>query len=487
MIYDTLVRNIREERVYLLGLDIGQTKIKAAVFTFKGEECTTASANASCIQNGDFSEKDMEELWVTVSGLIKEVTVEIDPRQIRAVGTSGHGNGIYPLDKEGRPFIKAVLSTDLRAGSIVEEWNRDGKAGSAFRYTIQSIWAGQPLPILEWFKRNNPAVYQEIGTILFCKDFINCMLCGNLTTDYSDISAAGVFDNVSGHYEGKLFGIFGLENRFPAVIKSTAVAGKIQEKAAAKTGLCEGTIVAGGGFDAAASAIGAGAWEDYSVTAGTWSINAAYTDQCVINGDILQCILSGDGERWFAVESSPTSAVNLEWFVNSIKPLNYKQCDEIAAAYNHKDVEGIYLPYINPMPRYPHIKGGFFGSFKDDNEKLRALYEGIAFGHRFHLENLKKAGIIRNKVRLSGGLSASSIWCQILADVLELPVETARIRNEGCFGAALCAGVAASVYPSLKEAVRMVHVGAVYRPQDSYEHKYRLFKEKIEESYAGNT
>jgi glycerol kinase len=71
-------------------------------------------------------------------------------------------------------------------------------------------------------------------------------------------------------------------------------------------------------------------------------------------------------------------------------------------------------------------------------------------------------------------------------DVLELPVETAEVRNEGCFGAALCAGVAASVYPSLKEAIHKVRAGAVYTPQCSYEHKYRLFKKKIEESYAGN-
>jgi L-xylulokinase len=473
--------------MYLLGLDIGQTKIKAAAFSPEGKECAAVSADSSCIQNGDFSEKNMGELWTVVSGLFKKVTDGIDPREIKAVGASGHGNGMYPLDKEGRPFIDAVLSTDLRAGSIVEEWNRDGKAAAAFRYTAQHIWAGQPLPVLEWFKRNKPAVYQNIGLVLFCKDFINYMLCGNCTTDYSDVSTAGVFDNVSGHYEDKLFDIFGLENCFPPVIKSTSIAGRIKEKAAGETGLLEGTIVAGGSFDAAASALGGGAWEDYSVTAGTWSINAAYTDQCITNGDILQCILSGDGERWFAVEASPTSAVNLEWFVNSVKPLSYKQCDEIAAAYRHEDVEGIYLPYINPMPRYPHIKGGFFGSFKDDNEKLRALYEGIAFGHRFHLENLKKAGINRNKARLSGGLSASSVWCQILADVLELPVETGEIKNEGCFGAALCAGVAASVYPSLKKAVEAVRVGAVYRPRSSYERKYRFFKNKVEEINARNT
>jgi L-xylulokinase len=474
------------KRLYLLGLDIGQTKIKAAVFSPEGKECAAVSADTSCIQNGDFAEKDMEELWAAVSGLIKKVTEKLDPREIGAVGTSGHGNGIYPLNKEGRPFINAVLSTDLRAGSIVEKWNKDGKAAAAARYTVQHPWAGQPLPILEWFKHTRPAVYREIGSVLFCKDFINYMLSGNLSTDYSDISAAGAFDNVSGRYENRLFEIFGLENRFPAALKSTAIAGKVQAKAAGETGLGEGTIVAGGSFDAAASALGAGAWEDYSVTAGTWSINAAYTDTCIVDKNILQCILSGDGERWFAVESSPTSAVNLEWFVNSVKPLSYKQCDEIAAAYHPGEVEGIYLPYINPMPRYPHIKGGFFGSFKDDHERLRALYEGIAFGHRFHLENLKNAGIIRNKVKLSGGLSASSIWRQILADVLELPVETAEVKNEGCFGAALCAGVAASVYPSLKEAVHKVRVDAVYKPQCSYEHKYRLFKKKIEESYAGN-
>jgi L-xylulokinase len=472
--------------VYLLGLDVGQTKIKAAVFTPQGEECAVVSAASSCIRKDGFSEKDMGELWDTVSRLLQKAAEKVDSRQIAAIGVSGHGNGLYPLDKEGRTFMNAVLSTDLRAGDIVEEWNRNGKAAAASRYTLQHLWAGQPLPILEWFKRKEPGTYQNIETLLFCKDFINYMLCGNCVTDYSDVSAASVFNNTARRYEDDLFAIFGVKHYFPSVVKSTDIAGRVTEKAAKETGLREGTIVAGGSFDAAASALGSGAWEAYSVTAGTWSINAAFTDQYVADGNILQCGLSGDGERWFAVESSPTSAVNLEWFVNSIKHLSYKQCDEIAAVYRPGDVQGIYLPYIYPMPRYPKIRSGFWGGFRNDNEKLRALYEGVAFGHRFHLENLKKAGINRSKIRLSGGLSSSSVWCQILADVSQLPVETGGVKNEGCFGAALCAGVAASLFPSLKEKIYSVPGGEVYTPCHSYEEKYESFKKKVEELNAGN-
>jgi L-xylulokinase len=291
----------------------------------------------------------------------------------------------------------------------------------------------------------------------------------------------------------ELFEICGLPNLFPQVIKSTAPAGWVSAAAAAKTGLCEGTVVAGGSFDAAASAVGAGAWKQaplgtgsdgyYSVTAGTWSINAAFIDHCVVDGNILQCNLSGDGEQWFAVESSPTSAVNLDWFIKQIGPLSYRECDAIAEQYGAADCEGIYLPYVYPMPRYPDLKGGFYGTFKDNNEKLRVLYEGIAFGHRFHLENLQKAGIYRDKVRLSGGLAAGSVWCQILADVLALPVETSGIKNPGAFGAALCAGVAASVYPSLEAGNRDKSTVKSYLPRDSaaqsYEDKYKRFREIV--------
>jgi L-xylulokinase len=441
------------------------------------------------MQDGSLSEKDMNDLWDSCAALLHEVSAEIDPATIIGIGVSGHGNGMYPLDKEGRPFTNAVLSTDTRAQDIVDEWNHTGVSAKAVRYTVQHLWAGQPLPVLEWFRRNRPEIFENIGTVLFCKDYINNRLTGNLTTDYSDISAAGAFDNVHRCFAPELFEICGLPNLFPQVIKATAPAGRVNAAAAAKTGLCEGTLVAGGSFDAAASAVGVGAWKQasmgtgsdgyYSVTAGTWSINAAFIDHCITDGNILQCNLSGDGEQWFAVESSPTSAVNLDWFIRQIGSMSYRECDEIAAHYGAADCEGIYLPYVYPMPRYPDIKGGFYGTFKDTNEKLRVLYEGIAFGHRFHLEKLQSSGIYRNKVRLSGGLSASAIWRRILADVLALPVEICGIKNPGAFGAALYAGVAASVYPSLEAGSSVRDAVKTYVPQNSYEDKYKRFREIV--------
>jgi L-xylulokinase len=344
---------------------------------------------------------------------------------------------------------------------------------------------------MEWFSRYEYQSYKNIVTVLFCKDFVNYMLCGTLSTDYSDVSAAGVFDNVNRKYQKEFFSIFNFENIFPRVIKSTDIAGRITKTASVQTGLCEGTIVCGGSFDAAACSLGSGAWKDYSVTTGTWSINAAYTDHCIMDRSILQCNLSTDGEQWFAVESSPTSAVNLEWFIKNIKTLNYEECDKIAGQYSPDSCKGIYLPYVHPMPRYPYLKEKFYGNFNNDNDKLRVLYEGIAFGHKFHLENLQKAGIYRDKVRLSGGLSRSAVWRRILADVLELPVETSAVKDEGAYGAALCAGTAASVFPSLEEAVLKVAVDGVCLPDESsqraYRKKYSLFQEQIEEenSQAG--
>jgi L-xylulokinase len=425
----------------------------------------------------------MNSLWETVSALLRDISGSIDPRTICAVGISGHGNGIYPLNKQGQPFMNAVLSMDMRAQEIVDEWNRDGRGAEISRYTAQHLWAGQPLPLLEWFKRYEPDIYENIGTAFFCKDYINYMLCGNLTTDYSDISGAGGFDNVKRSVSPELYKICGLKNLFPRVIKSSGIAGRITPEAATQTGLCEGVIVCGGSMDVAACSFGAGAYQDYSITAGTWSINAAYTDQCITDKSILQCQVSGGGDRWFAVESSPTSAVNLDWFIKNVSPLSYKECDQIAGRYGAADCEGIYLPYVYPMPRFPNVKAGFFGTSESNEEKLRVLYEGIAFGHKFHVENLQKAGIKRDKVRLSGGLTSSDVWCQILADVLGMPIETAKVNNEGALGAAFYAGTAALLFSSPEESSLQICADKIYLPKSSYEQKYSFFKERIYETY----
>lgn len=82
---------------------------------------------------------------------------------------------------------------------------------------------------------------------------------------------------------------------------------------------------------------------------------------------------------------------------------------------------------------------------------LRALFEGVVFNHKTHVDILRSAFDVR-RVRLTGGGSTSRTWSQIFADALGETVEIMGAGETGALGAALCAGVGTGVYDSLDDA-----------------------------------
>ena len=96
---------------------------------------------------------------------------------------------------------------------------------------------------------------------------------------------------------------------------------------------------------------------------------------------------------------------------------------------------------------------------------LRALYEGVVFGHLSHIEKLRKAGACINSARLAGGGSRSPVWSQIFADTIQVPMEVSDGNELGARGAALSAGIGAGIYGDYAEAVReAVSVLRVHEP-----------------------
>ena len=96
---------------------------------------------------------------------------------------------------------------------------------------------------------------------------------------------------------------------------------------------------------------------------------------------------------------------------------------------------------------------------------LRALYEGVVFGHLSHIEKLRAAGGQINAVRLTGGGSRSQVWSQMFADTIQVPMEVPDGNELGARGAALTAGIGAGIYNNYIEAVQAaVSVVRVHEP-----------------------
>lgn len=481
---------------YVLGIDNGLSLIKAVLFDIDGH-FIGKSYKKNCLKSTHDNlqvEKDMAELWNETAGVIREVLkkTKVDPADIIGVGNSAHGNGIYLLDKDDKVFTAAIMSMDHRANKIIEEYKKSGVVEKIQEYTLQIPWEGQPGPILRWMKEEKRAWYDRIGKIFTCKDWIKWNLTGKYTTDFTDATSNGWMDNRQKCYSKELLALLGIDEMYallPPVYNSDEICGSVTAKAAKETGLCEGTPVIGGMFDVVACAIGAGITdeESYFMVAGTWGINAAIQNQWISSKNVVQSSAYAGKDMYIVINSSPTSTVNLEWYLKiwnaDGEEKSYEKANAAAAKFKAEDVKCIFLPYVFSPMNYPNLHAGFINLDVDTtrDEMLRSVYEGIVLGHKDQIKKLEKEGIYRNKVVLTGGATNSSFWCQLYADILGMPVYVPKVQETGAWGAAMLAIAVNSEKEAMTREMKPEYT--VYLPNEKetliYEKKYKVFCDYI--------
>ncbi len=459
---------------YLLGIDNGSTVSKAALFDFFGKEIAVASCKAETIfPSPGRTERNMDLLWESTACAIHDVIAKSGtrPQEIVAVGNTGHGNGVYLLDKKGNPLRNGVLSMDTRAADIVTEWNARNLHEQVFPFTTQSFWPAQPNAILAWLKKFEPQNYERIGSILMIKDYIKYRLTGEITGDFTDMSATSLMDVRNRCYSKELMQLFDLSEVYdalPPLKLSYEVCGHVTPSAAQLTGLKAGTPVVGGVFDVDASAIGAGGINENQacLVMGSWSINEVITRDPIVDPNLFMTTLFAEPGLFVTIEGSATSATNLEWFVNQFcgeerveakrRGISvYDVCNEEVGSLLPDSANIIFHPFLFGSNVQPSARSGFYGvaGWHTRAHLLRALYEGVVFGHLNHIEKLRKAGGQINTARLAGGGSRSLVWSQMFADMIQVPIEITDGNELGARGAALSAGIGAGIYKNYAQAV----------------------------------
>lgn len=471
---------------YLLGLDAGNTVIKAVLFDLAGRQIAAHGLDGVTHKPAaGMVERSVGELWANAQIAIARCieTAGIDPTEIAAIGTAGHGNGLYLLDRANQPLL-GIQSLDSRAAALAAA--TDEAVGAALHaICLQRPWPSQTPMLLAWLKQNRPEIYAQAGTLLYAKDVLTWHLTGTLATDISDMSGAGLLRLPEADYDDELLRLYGLEDArhlLPALHQPSAIVGTVTADAAAATGLAAGTPVVAGLFDVVASAMGSGAAlpGSASVVAGSWSINQVFSDTPVQDDRVFMVAAYGPS-RYANMENSATSAANLEWYVRTL----------IERGHHHDDPFGVvnalvgettpsaddplFQPFIYGGRLGAHYRGGFFGlaGWHGEGHMLRALFEGVMFEHRRHIGVLADAGVGLSQAVLSGGGARSPHWPQMFADGLGVPVTVAEARETGALGAAMMAAIGVGIYPDeIAAAAEMTRPVKTYRPQSQMRRHY---------------
>ncbi|MDO5703160.1 MAG: FGGY-family carbohydrate kinase [Lachnospiraceae bacterium] len=492
---------------YFIGLDNGGTATKAALFDEHGKEIGTCSVSTDALTpKVGFVERNMEDMWEANCSVVRGVLAKtgVKAEDVAGLGISGHGKGLYLWGRDDMPVRNGIISTDNRAYRYPAMWREDGTEEKAFACSLQHTLACQPTALLAWIRDNEPTNYSNIRYVFECKDYVRFRLTGEARAEITDYSGSGLMNLKTRSFDRELLKIFGLEDIYgalPPLVEATEIAGYVTEEAAASCGLKEGTPVIGGMFDINACAIGAGVTDPDKICmiAGTWSINEYIRKSPVEDGRVQMNSCFALPGYYLIEESSPTSAGNLEWFINTFLPelktklktkggSIYDEIDEWVEELPADTFVPIFLPFAMASNVHPNARASFVGANVSHTRKhlARSVFEGIAFCHRMHFERLMKTREEPPKViRLAGGAARAAVWAQMFADVMKVPVETVEAHETGALGVSIGAAVATGVYPTLDDAIdNMTVISGRYEPDPeaakAYDSKYALYVKVIE-------
>jgi xylulokinase len=452
--------------VLFLGVDVSTTSAKALLIDQGGRVVSSASSDLPISTPRPlWSEQDPHDWW---QGTIRSVHKALEGagvsgEAVQAVGLTGQMHGLVLLDEAGQVLRPAILWNDQRTAAQCEQITQTLGDQRLLEITGNQALTGFTAPKILWVRQNEPQVYQQVAHILLPKDYVRYRLTGEHATDKADGAGMLLFDLKQRDWSPEMLSALEIPAEWlPKTFEGPQISGEITALAAEAIGLKAGTPVVGGGGDQAAQAVGVGAVSPgiVALTLGTSGVVFASTRQPFIEPQgRLHAFCHSVPGTWHLMGVMLSAAGSLRWYRDTLAPdVAYDDLLAPAAEIPPTSEELFFLPYLTGE-RTPYAdplaRAAFVGlTVRHTRAHMtRAVLEGVAFGLRDSMELVRTAGLGEiHQVRVSGGGARSSLWRQILADVLNTELATVNTTEGAAYGAALLAGVGAATWSSVEQS-----------------------------------
>jgi xylulokinase len=424
-----------------LGIDIGTSGVKTVLVDDGGALVATSSASLSVSRpHPGWSEQEPDD-WVRAVENTLDGLREKEPAALAAVtgiGLSGQMHGATLLDARDKPLRPAILWNDTRAAEEATEL--DGRA--CFRdLTGNVVFPGFTAPKLAWVKRHERRVFEETERVLLPKDYVRLWLSGDAVSDMSDASGTSWLEVGARRWSVELLAATGLTlDHMPRLVEGTEASASVRPELARRWGISTNATIAGGAGDNAASACGIGAVAPGAafLSLGTSGVLFAVAGRFRPSpASAVHTFCHALPATWHQMGVMLAATASLEWLAGVVG----LSAVDLQAALGPDLLPPSrvrFLPYLSGE-RTPHndaaIRGGFSGLDLDADQKAltQSVMEGVAFALRDNLEALAVTGSRPERVIAVGGGSRSRYWLQLIATILDLPVD---VPEKGDFGAA---------------------------------------------------
>ena len=480
-------------RKLLLGIDIGTSACKIAVFDVDGKVLAQANEGYEVYYpNPGWVEQNPDEWWEAICKGIQTVLAEgeIRPEEIAGIGIDGQSWSAIPVDKDGNCLANTPIWMDTRARDICARVEKEIGAERIFKVAGNGFEPSYTTPKMLWFKEERPEIYEKTRLFLQSNSYIAYKLTGVYSQDKSQGYGIHFFNMETCTYDEKLAEELGLSaDKVPEIFDCHQIVGEVTSEAAEKTGLAAGTPVVAGGLDAACGTLGAGVYlpgqtQEQGGQAGGMSIcedTAKGHPKLILSTHVVP-------DLWLLQGGTVGGGGVLRWFKQELG--GEDSFDDLTAMAD-KIAPGsdgvIFLPYMagERSPLWdPDAKGVFYGLGFDKTRAhmARAALEGVAFSLEHNLKVAESIGVEVGELLAMGGAANSRVWVQIKADITGKTIKIPASDTATTLGAAILAGVGVGLYGSFEEAVKKTI--SITRVQEPDPERHEIYKEAFQRYLA---
>lgn len=425
-----------------LGLDLGTSGLRALLVEEHGSIIGSAEAGYGVKHpHSGWSEQNPADWTVACEKAMASLRAAFPATfsELRAIGVSGHMHGATILDSAGQVLRPCMLWNDTRA----HEEAKSLDAISKFREVSGNIvFPGFTAPKVMWLAKHEPETYSQIAKVLLPKDYLNFWLTGVYVSDMSDSAGTSWLDVGARCWSDELLSQSGLrQDQVPQLFEGSEPIGTLKAGLAKKWGVSPKVIVIAGGGDNAVAACGVGALKegDGFVSLGTSGVLLVAKDSFApLPASAVHTFCHAVPGKWYQMGVILAATDSLNWLARNLgkdaAALSNALGDRISGPNAMQ-----FLPYLSGE-RTPHNDSAVRGAFLNIDisatcdDLTQSVMEGVSFALRDSLEALKLTGTNLTRALAIGGGSQSSYWLELVATVLDLPLD---VPEKGEFGAAL--------------------------------------------------
>ena len=477
-----------------IGIDLGSTNIKAAIYDKNFKLIDRQSRPVEYIRDQGFVEFDAGLYCAQLAGLLEDMLKKNKVRSVRELAFTGQAESLVVVGKDGQPLMNAISWMDERSTEECQQLEAIFSPAVCEAVTGQmAVLPTWPATKIAWLRKRRPEIYDNAETYMLLKDYVVFYLTGVKKADMSIATFSFYFDIYNKCYWKEMLDAIGVrEEQLPPLCEPCTVAGNLLPCIVEKLGLEETAKVNVGTLDHFAGMIGTGNIAPGGITLSTGTVMALATMCSAPTPKSCGCAMHYGflPDSYVMLPVAESGGVSLEWFRRSCMAADYDEMNATLAKRQPNEL--LFLPYLvgTNAPEFDSQANGVFWGLRQEHDAIDmagAVMEGVSFVLRKNCDHIAAKGVNLERIIATGGGAKSAIWCQMQADITGLPVCIPAEKESACLGAAMIAAVSDGRFADFEAAVAYcVGMNAQYEPHptERLDRKFRRFNALYEAALA---